>query len=270
MDLIKQDLYKSLEENFYAPIPFAMDRDQFEEAMAAFFRFLEEPEDIKSHINFSIAPKHRRGDVGYTHRNPEDHIYNDSKDFFHFHPAIFRQYPDFIEANPVVKDFLLKAQPIWDLTFGTVDTILKTLDPIFPGIHGKVFDTPKEVHLVIRFLKYDWATSEKYLAKPHFDAGSFTLAIAESTPGLRIGSGPDNLALVTHKPGNAVFMMASNFQTVMETDKLAPGWHDVIQLDETRIGLPFARWAIVAFIDAHDVEALSRSETHKFYNPEAA
>jgi hypothetical protein len=50
----------------------------------------------------------------------------------------------------------------------------------------------------------------------------------------------------------------------MNTDKLFPGWHDVIQLDETLIGKPFARWAIVVFIEAHGVEALPRTETHKW------
>lgn len=120
-------------------------------------------------------------------------------------------------------------------------------------------------HLLLRFLKYDWQSSGKYLAKPHFDAGSFTLAIAESSPGLRIGSCPENLKQVNHKAGNAIFMLASNFQKIMDTQELSAGWHDVIQTDQTLIGKPYARWAIVAFIEGHGIEALSRSETHKWY-----
>jgi hypothetical protein len=54
----------------------------------------------------------------------------------------------------------------------------------------------------------------------------------------------------------------------MDTAELSAGWHDVIQLNETLIGKPFARWAIVAFIEGHDVEALPRSETHKWYQAE--
>jgi hypothetical protein len=119
----------------------------------------------------------------------------------------------------------------------------------------------------LRFLRYSWSKSGKYLAKPHFDAGSFTLAIAESEPGLRIGSCPENLQLVAHKEKEAIFMLSSNFKKLMDTDQLSPGWHDVIQLNETIIGKPYARWAIVAFIDGHDVEALPRSETHKWYAP---
>ena len=121
---------------------------------------------------------------------------------------------------------------------------------------------------MLRFLKYDWQKSGDLLAKPHFDAGSFTLAIAESCPGLRIGSAPENLKHVMHKPGNAVFMLSSNFQKVIDTDQFSAGWHDVIQVDKTLIGKPFARWAVVAFIEAHGVEALPRTETHKWYAEE--
>lgn len=36
-------------------------------------------------------------------------------------------------------------------------------------------------------------------------------------------------------------------------------------MSETQIGKPFARWAVVAFIEAQGVEALPRTETHKWY-----
>jgi hypothetical protein len=56
----------------------------------------------------------------------------------------------------------------------------------------------------------------------------------------------------------------------MNADIFLPSWHDVIQTDDNRIGKSFARWAIVAFIDAHSVEALPRSETHKWYTEKEA
>lgn len=264
MNLSYQDIHESLQERFYVNVPFSISTDIINDAIQAFFKFLNEPGDIKSHIDFTIAPKHRRGDVGFKQRDPNDHIYNDSKAFFHFHPALFDRYADFLDSNPVVNDFMTKAKPIWDLAYTTVKEILNTFEPEFPGIVDKVFHG-EYPHLLLRFLKYDWDASGEYLAKPHFDAGSFTLAIAESCPGLRIGSGPENLTLISHKPGNAIFMLASNFQKIMSTSELFPGWHDVIQLDKTLIGKPYARWAIVAFIEAHNVEALPRSETHKWY-----
>ena len=74
------------------------------------------------------------------------------------------------------------------------------------------------------------------------------------------------MVTVEHNPETAIFMVASNFEKLIKTDKLLPSWHDVIQVDETKIGKSFARWAIVAFIDGHGVEALPRSETHKWYD----
>jgi hypothetical protein len=264
MNLNFEDIQTFLQKQFYINVPFPIARSTLEEAVQAFLKFLKEPEPIKSTINFSIALKHRRGDVGYKHRNASEDIYTDNKDFFHYHPELFKKYSDFLQNHPIVYDFVLKAKPIWELAYHTVSEILKNFEPSFPGIYDKIFNT-EHVHLLLRFLRYDWHASGKYLAKPHFDAGSFTLAIAESDPGLRIGSCPDNLQLVEHKPQNAIFMLSSNFQKIMHTNKFEPGWHDVVQLDETFIGKPFARWAIVAFIEAHDVEALPRTETHRWY-----
>ena len=264
LNLNKDQLYQSLQEQFYVPVPFPIDQHLLNDAMQAFFKFLDEPDEVKSHIDFSISPLHRRGDVGYKHREAENHIYDDNKDFFHFHPALLEKHKDFLAKNPVVLDFVMKAKPIWDLTYQTIGAILKAFEPDFPGVYNRVFET-EHPHLLVRFLKYEWHNSGRYLAKPHYDAGSFTLAISESNPGLRIGSHQDNLQIIEHQPNTAIFMISSNFQKIMETDKLSPGWHDVIQMDDTLIGKSCARWAIVAFIDGHSVEALPRSETHKWY-----
>jgi len=265
MNLSFEEIQTALQKQYYINVPFPIARSALDETVQAFFKFLAEPEAIKTHIDFSIAPKHRRGDVGYKHRNTSDDFYNDNKDFFHYHPALLEKYADFLQKQPVVYDFVFKAKPIWELAYQTVSKILKTFEPTSPGIHAKIFGT-KQVHLLLRFLRYDWQASGQYLAKPHFDAGSFTLAIAESGPGLRIGSCPENLQLVEHRSQNAIFMLSSNFQKVINTNnQLCAGWHDVIQLDKSLIGKPFARWAIVAFIEAHDVEALPRAETHRWY-----
>ena len=238
------DLVKSLKERYYVNVPFPLPPTAISDVIAAFFQFLEEPTEVKEFIDFTIAPRHRRGDVGFKHREPGDHIYNDNKDFFHFHPALFERYGSFLAKHPVVQDFMLKALPIWQLAYNTVGNILKTFEPYYPGSYAKVFDT-QDAHFLLRFLKYNWQSSGKYLAKPHFDAGSFTFAIAESCQGLRIGSRPENLRPVEHCEGNALFMLSSNFKTVLSTDQFSAGWHDVIQLDDSLIGQPFARWPLL-------------------------
>ena len=127
-------IYEQLKQKNFAEIPFIFDKNQIQPAIDAFFLFLEQPEAIKNQIYFTIAPNHRRGDVGYKHRNAEDHIYNDSKDFFHFHPALIEKYSSFLKKNPIVENFILKAQPIWDAVSVTIRQILHTFEAQFPGI----------------------------------------------------------------------------------------------------------------------------------------
>ncbi len=267
--LTEEILFNSLKKQPYVQVEFPLPKRQMEEAIESFFKFLELPDHLKNHIDFKLRPIQRRGDIGFKHRDPEDGPYSDSKDFFHFHPLIFEKYGEFLKENPVVNDFLMKANLIWESAYQTIQGIMKLIDTRFPGTSNKVFDT-KEVRIFLRFLKYNWSNSGKYLAKPHFDAGSFTLAIGESCPGLRIGKGPEDLKIIEHQENHALFMLSSTFQKVIDTDEFSAGWHDVIQLDETQIGKPFSRWAIVAFIEVPNIENPARSETHKWYNPEVA
>lgn len=260
-----KDYFSMLVQKPYIHVDFPLNRSELEDAIASFFQFLEQPSDTKEHIDFKVAPRHRRGDIGYRRRDPEGDIYNDAKEFFHFHPAIFQKYEDFLSNNPLVNQFMMKAQRVWESAYGVVSNILQSFDSPFPGTSSKVFATD-EPHVMLRFLRYDWQQSGEYLAKPHFDSGSFTLAIAESGPGLRIGRSPLDLEIIEHRENQAVFMLSSNFRKIIDTEILSAGWHDVVQLDDSKIGKPFARWAIVAFFEGIDVEALPRTETHKWHH----
>lgn len=261
--LLYATFFNELSKRFYVNVPFPSTAFQIQEAVDAFFNFLNEPQEVRCYIDFKISKNHRRGEVGFKHREANDGLYNDNKDLFQYHPAIMNEYSDFLEAHPVVKNFMAKAHAIWADVYYVTRKILEIFEPHYPGIIKRIYDTEKP-HILLRFLKYEWSSSGKYLAKPHYDAGSFTLAISESCQGLRIGSCPDNLQIVDHTSEHALFMLSSNFKKLIFHDDLHAGWHDVIQLDEQKIGKPYARWAVVAFIEAHDVDALPRSETHKW------
>jgi isopenicillin N synthase-like dioxygenase len=119
-----------------------------------------------------------------------------------------------------------------------------------------VFDT-EEPHIVLRLVYYQAHPQQEILARPHFDAGSFTLAIAESAPGLRIGSKQENLELVPYDKNGMIFMLGANCGRMVPHEKLLPSWHDVIRLDNLT-----TRWELVAFIDGHSVESPSLHDTH--------
>lgn len=251
---------QDLQDRAYTYIPFAYPKDKIKMAVQSFMAFLELPNEVKQHIDFSISPLHRRGDVGYKHRTSADGSYNDTKDFFHFHPALFDRYEEFLRQEPQVNKFVQEAHAIWKVVFQTTQDVLGVMDRIYPGTSSKVLDT-QYPHILLRFLRYHWKESQECLAKPHFDAGSFTIAIAESGPGLRIGKSPESLVPVHHHADSAILMMASNQAKLLPESPWPPGWHDVVQLDERYLGHPYARWAVVAFIDAHGVDALPKSQT---------
>lgn len=251
---------QDLQTRAHTYIPFVYPTEKIMTAVQSFMAFLDLPNDIKGHIDFSISPLHRRGDVGYKHRSSADGSYNDTKDFFHFHPALLERYKAFLQGEPQVNKFMQEAYEIWEVLFQATKKVLGIMDMVYPGTSLKVLDTPHP-HILLRFLKYHWKESEKCLAKPHFDAGSFTIAIAESGPGLRIGKSPETLVPVHHRADAAIFMMASNQEKILPGSPWPAGWHDVVQMDEQYLGRSYARWAVVAFIDAHGVEALPKSRT---------
>ena len=132
-----------------------------------------------------------------------------------------------------------KASPIWQAARDCATDILKELSHLYPGLMDRFF-TEEEPHVLLRFIRYHWQESHENLAKPHYDAGSCTLAIAESEKGLRIGADQDTLKLIEHAPGEALFFLSSNFQRLVADATLKPAWHDVVQLDKTIIGKPYA------------------------------
>ena len=211
MTITFDKLHQELQKQYYAELDFPISRSILEEAAQAFFAFLEEPDEVKKYIDFSISDKHRRGDVGYKHRHGNNRKYEDNKDFFHFHPALFKRYKTFLDNHVVVKDFMLKALPIWQCAYDQIQAVLATLEERYPNLLNRVLNTDTP-HVLVRFLRYDWQESGLYLAKPHFDCGSFTLAIAESDPGLRIGSCPEDLKPIKQHEQKAILMLSSNFQ----------------------------------------------------------
>jgi hypothetical protein len=249
----------NLSHNSYTIIPFPYSQEYISQAVELFFKFLCLPDKVKSHIDSKVSPRHRRGELGFRKREAENDLYNDDKEFFHFHPIIFEQFKTFIEQNPQVNEFLLKANNIWQAVFEMMQQIMNIFEQSYPGCYEKIFNQD-EPHLILRFLRYTWQNSGEYLAKPHYDSGSFTLALAESSPGLRIGSGPDDLKLTSHEDNQAIFFISSNYRKIIDSDNLTPAWHDVIQLDANKLGRSFSRWAVVAFIDGNNVDSISRNQ----------
>ncbi len=197
--------------------------------------------------------------MGYQRRS-KDSGDGDSKMFFHYHPALETKMISSVRDHNVVQLFLEKANVIWHKAHDKMKEILKTMDSRFPGAYNSVFKTGEhEIHLTLRFLKYKTQKITEKIARSHFDVGTCTLAIAESHPGLRIGSCESNLTPVTHQFKKAAFFLAQNFEAMVgKESELLPGWHDVVQVNENQ-----DRWAIVAFAELPNTTGASKEDTHK-------
>jgi len=261
----KEELHCSLRDAFYAHIPFEIEPTQIQDTVDSFFALMDLPDATKETLKSKIAPNHRRGDLGFVRRDPTDGAYSDKKEFFHYHPMLLSEKCAQINCDPAIKAFIDNADRIWNKGVETVKDLVGKLESQFPGIYEKIFDDHHTPHVVLRFLRYEWDKTQENLAKAHFDAGSCTLAIAESCPGLRIGSCEADLKLIEHIPRKALFFLASNFKALANSNDLLPGWHDVVLTDEmaSKVAQPFTRWAIVMFVEGHSIEAPSRSDTHK-------
>jgi hypothetical protein len=261
--MISKNIFSSLLNQAYYQIPFAIPHQAILTAVENFFEFLSLSSTVKSTIDFKLREENRRGDIGYKKRVASDDDYRDDKEFFHFHPEIFNRYQYLIDEQPIISNFLNVAYDIWLAGESTVKTLLQQLEEQFPGCVEAIFPSGKS-ETILRFLKYDWQTCGRYLAKPHYDAAAISLAIAEDKPGLRIGVDPKSLQLIQHQNDHAIFFISSNYQRVFGAQcPFKPAWHDVIQIDEKKIGYPYSRWAVVAFFVPYGVAELPRSFTHQ-------
>lgn len=247
---------KALETNYYVSLPSDLSRSVIDETIDAFLAFANSSQEIKNRFQSQLPGNHRRRELGFVHREGLAEG-RDTKDFFHYHPYLKKDHESFIAETPVADRLARNADIIWNHAADMAKKILLSLDSDYPGVYDKVFDTPLP-HIVLRIVYYEAHPEQEILAIPHFDAGSFTLALAESAPGLRIGSRQENLKLVPHQEGRAIFMLGAGYRQTIATETLLPGWHDVIRLDNLT-----SRWAIVAFIDGHDIEGPSKEDTHK-------
>ena len=257
-DLTVDQILKEMRSKYFVYVPINISKEQLQSAIDAFSKFLELPEDERKHIDLYMSDRVDCGELGYRRRSSvKDGANYDNKQFFHYNPVILEEYPEFIEKNDTVRDFMEKIDPIWQESISTLKHILSEMDKKFPGIYDKIFDK-KHPRTMMRFLQYDWDGSGEVLARPHFDYSECTLAVGESCPGLRIGSCQEDLQFVDRKEGMALFMPSINLVKFLGDKEFKPAWHDVKQIKDTSDDTRFARWAVVMFVDFGYLDTLRK------------
>ena len=191
LDVIKRDI---LDKNF-SEVEFPLLNFELVEAADSFLNFLAKTSNyIKNKINSAIDPNERNiaeptTEIGYMRKKKKafNDTNNDDKEVFHYHPYVEEVAKERDCLTTEVSQFFEHARPVYDAAVHTTKKIIEVLETKYPEIRFHFFpqNMPERFHL--RFLKYDPKKSGENLGRAHYDRGTITLAIAESSPGLRIG-----------------------------------------------------------------------------------
>ncbi len=251
MPLASNDLLSQIRENAYAVVPFPVSKAEFQSAMDCYVAFLALPQDVKDGIYFNIDLGDERGaDVGYQIRRREAGQI-DNREFFHYHPDAEERFREARQTRPELDRLLIAMKHINDHATAAMEEVIRALDTEFPGLHERMFVTGgRAPNFALRFLKYDVANPGEFLAKGHYDRGAYTLALAESAPGLRMGIDDLHLRDVVHDEGQALFMPGLN-SPEFTGGAIPATWHDVVQKSDDTYSTDIARWAIVFFADTY-------------------
>lgn len=249
---------KGIAESNYALLPFPLSRDHFGAAMQHFFEFLTLPVNLKNRFQSNAVSGDEESFVGYIKRERQKQVdaatseaFYDQKEYFHYNHYAEKDFKDLLletEKDARVKNFFNSARFIYKHAEEMAIAILNELDEEHPGIKEKFVPEEVKPHFYLRFLRYYTTGRGNFLAKGHYDQGGFTLALAESAPGLRIGRSEENLEEIVHIDGHVVFMPALQLQ-LFTSEEFTPAWHDVIQKAGDKTDEETARWAIVFFVD---------------------
>jgi isopenicillin N synthase-like dioxygenase len=250
-----EQLRSDIAKQGYSEIDFQVDQAVREVCMEDFLGFLERtPEAVKNRLGF-MQPGKAKSEIGYIRRSKEEG--NDGKEFFHYHPA-FEQFMDSLptDLEKIVdqvefQNFMEGARNIYKVALETVLSIAAMIDQYYPGAYEKMNSVEGRDTAVLRFLKYDLAEETETIAKLHTDRGAYTLAIAESSPGLRIAAGgrKSPLEIVHRPPEKALFFPGRKLKNITGENDFPPSFHDVVQLPECIKSLQkgVARASIVFF-----------------------
>lgn len=241
----------------YHPLPISIPRRELQEAADIFLEFTNLPDSLKRQFHLHVVDDDPESMVGYVKRERErirgasGRHFHDQKEYFHYNRYAEEGFSHLIrQGNSSVISFFKHARRIYREAEKTIRTLIKEFDTEFPELYPQFFPRNVHPHFYLRFLKYHDSGKKKFLAKGHYDQGAYTLALAESAPGLRIGRNQKTLREVRHRDGQALFMPGLQLYRITSED-FRPAWHDVVQKQASRYQKSgdTVRWAIVFFAD---------------------
>jgi hypothetical protein len=188
----------------------------------------------------------RNARLGYKHGYQREHkkdSYDSEKDIFHFTPGCVELFDSKLVSNPQVSRLLNACQSLFSTAEPLIVAALENMleeEGVNPSyLLGK----STFLSSALRIVGYDPVDVGSYLIPPHYDQGSVTIGIYDSSPGLRLydEAGP----YLADLDGEAMLLLTGLNLEVESAEQCLPTWHDVIQTVES-----VRRYSILLFVDA--------------------
>ncbi len=246
------DVNRAILRDHHYPVPYGLSRKELVDAADDFINFISLPPEVLQRFEgVALSPEDRGSHVGYRHRSRQKG--HDDKVYVHYHAKFEELFGDAIrDTGEVGERFVVSARRVYDEAKKSLGIVVDACKDRYPEFEDRFLS--ENSHYFLRFLAY--LRGSKLLANGHYDRGGATLAIAESVPGLRMGTNEDNLTEVVHTEGTAPF-----FGGLELRNYFPPTWHDVVDKG-SYYNDQIARWAIVFFADKHLKKGVSFEEAH--------
>jgi len=241
----------------YAVFPFPLPWEELKQAADAFLDFLEVPG--KEKMTMILLENDPASHLGYAHRNKSKGNF-ENKEFFVYHPKLEKHFD---LEDPKVRNFITQARKVYDAAKSTLKQMFTILSHEEPNFVNHFFQEGKTHRLYLRFNKYDEEKIGERIAKGHYDRGGAALALAESAPGLRIGS-LNAPVEIQHHEGHCLFMPGLTLNEFTTKIKFPKAWHDVIQKEDKPYRPGVGRWSIVFFVDPIQQRNISIKEARTY------
>lgn len=256
-----KEIVQDFQTKAYTEIPSRIPSLAVDQMVDAFFEFLKLPQAVRDGIHYRGA---RGGsDVGYMQRPrpTPDEPNPDQKEYFHYHESADARFQEQIKSIPALAHLIACMKPVYFEAKRHIEEAVQLFDGRYPGTHDSFFPAEGFPHFYLRIIAYRRARNGESIATPHYDAGSLTLAIKESAPGLEIGFDPETLQPIAYREDHAILFPGISCSHEIPAG-WRPAWHGARQRPETVLNDDFARWAVVLFADGKVGRNPSWQETH--------
>ncbi len=264
---------EQLSQRRFAEVGFEATQQELDLSLGAYDGFLSLPMDYKIAGDY-IINQSTTGKFGYFRRVEGSEMNGrraaaDTKHIYHFGTNTRQAFEAYgwNRLPSEVREFCDRVEPVYWLG---VACLKRTLDSIYedltfaqkhtnPQLTPAFLDPLQLLNVHLRLLAYELPKDpNEPVAKGHFDRSVFTLALAETEPGLEIGANTDgsDLVPVSHSEGKAKFFAGKGWSYMPKEYQdaysfIRPGYHRVNNPNLERTSAsPIVRRALVMFANS--------------------